>query len=47
VVRLRELEDNLLKTLNESQGSILENEKVISELEKLKSEAAVVTKEME
>jgi len=47
VVKLRELEDSLLNSLNHAQGNILDNENVISTLETLKKEAAKVTAEME
>lgn len=46
IVRLRELEDKLLDSLNNVQGSILENEQVITTLETLKNEATEVTKQM-
>ncbi|CAD8134930.1 unnamed protein product [Paramecium octaurelia] len=46
IVKLRELEDQLLDSLNNSRGSILEDEKVIQTLEKLKKEAAVIVQEM-
>jgi len=36
----------LLDSLNNSRGSILEDEKVIQTLEKLKKEAAIVVSEM-
>jgi len=39
IVKLRELEDKLLDSLNNVKGSILEDENVIKTLEKLKSEA--------
>lgn len=42
-VHLRQLETNLLEALNESEGSILDNDKVIDTLEKLKVEAEEVT----
>jgi len=44
-VRLRELEDNLLSTLSEVRGQILDNDAVISSLETMKSEAETVAKE--
>ena len=46
-VRLRHLERSLLQALNESQGSILEDDKVIATLETLKKEAAEVTRKVE
>jgi dynein heavy chain 1 len=42
-VRLRELEDLLLNTLNEAEGDILSDDKVITTLETLKRESAEVT----
>ncbi|CAF3748715.1 unnamed protein product [Rotaria sordida] len=45
--KLRHLEDNLLKVLNESEGTILDNDKVISTLEKIKTEASEIMKEVE
>ncbi len=36
IVRIRELEDGLLDSLNNVQGSILEDESVIKTMEKLK-----------
>jgi len=47
IVRLRELEDALLNALSNVTGNILDNIQVITTLETLKAEAAVVTKEME
>lgn len=41
-MKLRELEDLLLDSLNNSHGSILEDEKVIQTLEKLKKESGIV-----
>ncbi|CAF5190795.1 unnamed protein product, partial [Rotaria sp. Silwood1] len=41
------LEDNLLKVLNESEGTILDNDKVISTLEKIKTEASEIMKKVE
>lgn len=46
IVKLRELEDQLLDSLNNVQGSILENDQVIATLETLKNEATEVTKQM-
>lgn len=42
-LRLRQLEKSLLNALNESQGNILDDDKVIATLETLKKEAAEVT----
>jgi dynein heavy chain 1 len=47
VVKLRELEKNLLDAINNAEGSILDSEVVISKLEKLKTEASRVNDEME
>ncbi|CAF3346282.1 unnamed protein product [Rotaria sp. Silwood1] len=47
VAKLRHLEDNLLKVLNESEGTILDNDKVISTLEKIKTEASEIMKKVE
>ena len=46
-VRLRNLEKGLLNALNESSGSILENDKVINTLTTLKNEALDITKKVE
>ena len=46
-LRLRHLERSLLQALNESSGSILDDDKVIETLEVLKREAAEVTKKVE
>lgn len=46
-VRLRDLENSLLDALNNVKGSILENEQVISTLEKLKGESTEVQKEID
>ena len=46
-VRLRNLEKSLLNALNESSGSILENDKVINTLTTLKNEALDITKKVE
>lgn len=46
-LRLRSLEKRLLLALNESTGSILENEKLIATLESLKSEAAAISEKMQ
>lgn len=46
-LRLRHLEKSLLSALNESQGNILDDDKVIDTLETLKKEAAEVTLQVE
>ncbi|PWN22869.1 putative cytoplasmic dynein heavy chain 2 [Microstroma glucosiphilum] len=46
-LRLRHLEKALLNALNESQGNILDDDKVIDTLETLKKEAAEVTAKVE
>lgn len=46
-LRLRHLEKSLLNALNESQGNILDDDKVIDTLETLKKEAAEVTTKVE
>ncbi|KDN51345.1 cytoplasmic dynein heavy chain 2 [Tilletiaria anomala UBC 951] len=46
-LRLRHLEKSLLNALNESQGNILDDDKVIDTLETLKKEAAEVTRKVE
>jgi dynein heavy chain 1 len=46
-VRLRHLERSLLQALNDSSGSILEDDKVIGTLEVLKKEAAEITSKVE
>lgn len=46
-LRLRHLEKSLLSALNESQGNILDDDKVIGTLETLKREAAEVTHKVE
>lgn len=46
VVKLRELEDELLTRLSKSEGNILENEEMIASLENLKNKAGVVQEEM-
>ncbi|XP_075239024.1 cytoplasmic dynein 1 heavy chain 1-like isoform X4 [Convolutriloba macropyga] len=46
-LKLRHLEKSLLNALNESKGSILEDDKVIGTLETLKKEAAEVQKKVE
>ncbi|CAF0789670.1 unnamed protein product [Didymodactylos carnosus] len=45
--KLRHLEDNLLKVLNESEGTILDNDNVISTLEKIKVESSEIMKKVE
>lgn len=44
-MRLRELEENLLNTLSEVRGQILDNDAVISSLETMKKESETVAKE--
>ncbi|CDU22276.1 cytoplasmic dynein heavy chain 2 [Sporisorium scitamineum] len=46
-LRLRHLERSLLTALNESEGNILDDDKVIDTLETLKKEAAEVTSKVE
>jgi dynein heavy chain 1 len=46
-LRLRHLERSLLQALNESSGSILDDDKVIETLEVLKKEAAEITRKVE
>ncbi len=46
-VKLRNLEKSLLDALNESTGSILDNDNLISTLERLKKEAAEVAVKMQ
>ncbi|KAJ9474533.1 putative Dynein heavy chain, cytoplasmic (putative) [Pseudozyma hubeiensis] len=46
-LRLRHLERSLLTALNESEGNILDDDKVIGTLETLKKEAAEVTSKVE
>jgi len=45
-VKIRELEDNLLQALSAVQGSILEDDKVIATLEKLKKESAEIQEQV-
>ncbi|KAH6659609.1 dynein heavy chain [Truncatella angustata] len=45
-VKLRKLGNDLLQTLNESQGKLLENDSVISKLETLKKESDEITEKM-
>lgn len=46
-VRLRQLEKSLLQALNDSKGRILDDDSVISTLEKLKNEASEITRKVE
>ena len=46
-LRLRHLEKSLLQALNDSSGSILDDDKVIGTLEVLKKEAAEITRKVE
>ncbi|KAK9478362.1 dynein heavy chain, N-terminal region 1-domain-containing protein [Lipomyces japonicus] len=46
-VKLRQLEIDLLKTLNDSQGDILDDDKVIANLQSLKSETLETSERME
>lgn len=46
-VKLRQLEKSLLTALNEAKGRILDDDNVISTLEKLKDEAAEISKKVE
>lgn len=45
-VRLRDLEEQLLSSLNALRGNILDNDTVMNTLEQLKTEAASISKEM-
>ncbi|KAI9679439.1 MAG: hypothetical protein M1817_005461 [Caeruleum heppii] len=45
-VHLRQLERSLLQALNESQGNILDDDKVVETLETLKKEAAAISRKM-
>ncbi len=45
-LRLRQLESNLLSSLNEAKGSILEDDAIISKLENIKREAAEVSQKV-
>ena len=47
IVKLRALEDSLLDALSNVVGNILDNEVVISQLEKLKSESGKVSEQMD
>lgn len=46
-MRLRQLEKSLLQALNEAKGKILDNDSVITTLERLKQEAADISKKVE
>lgn len=46
-VKLRELEDKLLNTLSTFEGSILENDQLISTLETIKKEAMEIQKKVD
>lgn len=46
-VKLRQLEKRLLQALNDSKGRILDDDHVISTLEKLKNEAAEISRKVE
>jgi len=46
-VKLRELEDKLLNELTESEGNLLQNDKLIKTLEKLQSESKQISEEVE
>ncbi|KAJ3135949.1 hypothetical protein HK100_002228 [Physocladia obscura] len=46
-LRLRHLEKLLLQSLNESRGNILDDDNIMATLEKLKQEAAEITKKVE
>ncbi|KAG1662035.1 Dynein heavy chain, cytoplasmic [Nymphon striatum] len=46
-LRLRQLEKSLLQALNDAKGKILDDDSVISTLEKLKTEAAEVSRKVE
>jgi len=46
-LRLRQLEKSLLQALNEAKGKILDNDSVITTLERLKQEAADISKKVE
>ena len=46
-VKLRQLEKSLLQALNDSKGKILDDDNVISTLEKLKNEAAEISRKVE
>ncbi|KAK3755600.1 hypothetical protein QZH41_017589, partial [Actinostola sp. cb2023] len=46
-LRLRHLEKSLLQALNEAKGKILDDDRIIATLEKLKKEAAEITRKVE
>ncbi|TGZ69850.1 hypothetical protein CRM22_003509 [Opisthorchis felineus] len=46
-LRLRHLEKDLLQSLNEAEGNLLDDDKIITRLETLKQEAAEVAKKVE
>ena len=46
-VRLRNLEQSLLDSINAASGNLLDNDTVISELEKIKAEASDITEKVE
>ena len=46
-VKLRKLEKSLLQALNDAKGRILDDDSIISTLEKLKTEAAEISKKVE
>ncbi|XP_001636057.2 cytoplasmic dynein 1 heavy chain 1 isoform X2 [Nematostella vectensis] len=46
-LRLRYLEKSLLQALNEAKGKILDDDRIIATLEKLKKEAAEITRKVE
>jgi len=46
-VKIRQLEDNLLRALSEVQGSILEDTKVIATLEKIKKESKEIQEQVD
>ncbi|XP_065175263.1 cytoplasmic dynein 1 heavy chain 1-like [Sycon ciliatum] len=46
-LRLRQLEKSLLQALNEVEGKILDNDNILSQLERLKKEAAEVQKKVD
>lgn len=46
-LRLRHLEKSLLQALNDAKGRILDDDRIIATLEKLKQEAAEITRKVE
>ena len=46
-LRLRHLEKSLLQALNDAKGRILDDDRIIGTLEKLKQEAAEITRKVE